>query len=267
MKAERRHELQENSLARFIDNLPVMMRLYADRILLAVVLVLLVVVLIRWRMNQTEARATQTANDLAEAKASVTRLQRMPMIGPPDQLVATRNRAIDEVNTAIDTVANNASSTDRTLQSQALLTRGDLNWTLANSPSIPGAATQPTLQLQKSSEEYLQQAEDAYQQVLKSFPDQKEAALSATFGLAAIAENRHNWDEAARLYNQIKNSDAEKMYKDLADARLKLLPDIQAPVLLGSLTTKPADLTPLVLAPTSQPATQPVPTPATQPAH
>ena len=42
-----------------------MLRLYADRILLAVVLVLLVVVLIRWRMNQTEARATQnieTAN-------------------------------------------------------------------------------------------------------------------------------------------------------------------------------------------------------------
>ena len=67
MKAERRHELQENSLARFIDNLPVMLRLYADRILLAVVLVLLVVVLIRWRMNQTEAKATQTANDLAEA--------------------------------------------------------------------------------------------------------------------------------------------------------------------------------------------------------
>src|SRR5438874_2232788 len=159
MKAERRHELQENSLARFIDNLPVMLRLYADRILLAVVLVLLVVVLIRWRMNQTEARANQTANDLAEAKASVTRLQRMPMIG-----------------------------------------------------------------------------------------------------LAAIAENRHNWDEAAKLYNQIKNSDVEKMYKDLADARLKLLPDIQAPVLLGSLTTKPADL-----EPASQPATQSTSLPATQP--
>src|SRR5438034_4188119 len=137
MKAERRHELQENSLARFIDNLPVMLRLYADRILLAVVLVLLVVVLIRWRMNQTEARATQTANDLAEAKASVTRLQRMPMIGPADQLVATRNRAIDEVNAAIDSIANNASSTDRTLQAQALVTKGDLNWTLANSPPIP----------------------------------------------------------------------------------------------------------------------------------
>ena len=121
MKAERRHELQENSLARFIDNFPVMLRLYADRILLAVVLVLLVVVLIRWRMNQAEARATQTANDLAEAKSSVTRLQRMPMIGPPDQLVATRNRAIDEVNAAIDNIANNASSTDRTLQAQALV--------------------------------------------------------------------------------------------------------------------------------------------------
>jgi len=31
MKAERRHELQQNSLARFIDNLPVMAALLCDR--------------------------------------------------------------------------------------------------------------------------------------------------------------------------------------------------------------------------------------------
>src|SRR5262249_20636665 len=163
-----------------------------------VVLVLLVIVLIRWRMNQTEMRANQVANDLAQAKSSVTRLQRMPMIGPADQLVATRNRAIDEVNAAIDSVASNASSSDRSLQAQALIPKGDLKWTLANAPPIPGAATQPTLQLQKSPEDYLQAADDAYQQVLKNFPDEKEASLSATFGLAAIAENHHNWDEATK---------------------------------------------------------------------
>ncbi len=61
MKAERRHELQQNSLARFIDNFPVMVRLYADRILLVIVLILLVIVLIRWRMNAAVERANSVA--------------------------------------------------------------------------------------------------------------------------------------------------------------------------------------------------------------
>ena len=45
MKSERRHELQENSLARFMNNLPVMLRLYADRILLGLVVILLYIAL------------------------------------------------------------------------------------------------------------------------------------------------------------------------------------------------------------------------------
>ena len=73
--------------------------------------------------------------------------------------------------------------------------------------------------------------------------------LAANFGLAAIAEDNHNWDEATKIYNQIKSSSVEQMYKDLADARLKLLPEIEQPVLVGSLTTKPADMAPLVMAP------------------
>ncbi len=192
------------------------------------------------------------------------------MVGPGDQLAAMRSKTIDEVNAAIDSISTNATSADAALQAKALLTKGDLNWTLANLPPIPGAATQPSLKLSRTTDEYLSQAADAYQQVLKNFPDQSDTVLAANFGLAAIAEDNHNWDEATKIYNQIKSSSVEQMYKDLADARLKLLPEIEQPVLVGSLTTKPADMTPLVMAPSSQPATQPAPTmmmaPATQPA-
>ena len=38
MKAQRRHELQTNSLAKFLENLPIALRLYADRILLVIVI-------------------------------------------------------------------------------------------------------------------------------------------------------------------------------------------------------------------------------------
>src|ERR1051325_11078274 len=98
MKAERRHELQQNSLARFIDNLPVMARLYADRILLVVVLILLVIVLIRWRMNAAAEKQVAITNDLATARADVQRLGTMQLLGPPEQLATQRSKLIDEVN-------------------------------------------------------------------------------------------------------------------------------------------------------------------------
>jgi hypothetical protein len=267
MKAERRHELQQNSLAKFLDNLPVMLRLYADRILLVVVLVLLVIVLIRWRVNAAATRTAQVADNLAAARSSVKQLEHLNLSRPPDQIVSFRNKLIADVNDAIEQIASNASNSDATLQAQALLTRGDLYWTLANSPPIPGAATQPSLTLPKSGEEYLSLAADSYQQVQKNFPDNKEAALAANFGLAAIAENRRNWDEAARIYNQIKDLTTEKMYKDLAEQRLKLLPEIKEPMLVGDLTSKPAELVPATL-PSTQPAPapgSPVTAPATQP--
>jgi len=265
MKAERRHELQQNSLAKFIDNLPVMARLYADRILLVVVLVLLVIVLIRWRMNAAVERQAMVSNDLANARTAVQQLQNRPQFGPPEQIAAARGKAIEEANAAIDAIGANASSSDTVLQARALLTRGDLYWTLANLPPIPGAATQPALRLARSSDEYLQQAEDAYQAVLKNFPTQADTALAANFGLAAIAENRHNWDQAQKIYQQIKDSGADSMFKALADERIKLLPEIEKPVLIGSLTTKPADLA-VTPAPTPQhAATQPATTqPTTQ---
>jgi hypothetical protein len=52
------------------------------------------------------------------------------------------------------------------------------------------------------------------------------------------------------------------MYKLLADARLKLIPEMQQPKLFGSLTTKPAALTPLVMTPATNSSTQPASRPA-----
>jgi tetratricopeptide (TPR) repeat protein len=274
MKAERRHELQENSLAKWIDNFPVMVRLYADRILLVVVLILLVIVLIRWRMNSAAEKAVVVTNDLATARTGVQRLANSQLLGPPEQLATQRSKTIDEVNAAIDSIATNAPSSDTAVQARSLLTRGDLYWTLANLPDLPGAATQPSLRLARSKDEYLQQAEESYQNVLKNFPNQSDADLGARFGLAAVDENKRDFDSAAKIYDQIKSSSVDSMYKDLADTRRKLLPEIKEPILVGELTTKPSEAAPLVFAPTSQPSTQsspsiattqPVTMPSTQP--
>jgi uncharacterized membrane-anchored protein YhcB (DUF1043 family) len=259
MKSERRHELQQNSLASFLENLPIYARVYADRILLVVVLILLVVVIIRWRINASEQRQMQIGNDLATARSSLEQLRQFVPVGPPDQLAALRGQLITEITTGIENVANNSSEKDSQLRAQALLTRGDLFWTLANLRQIPGATTQPLLQLPKTSEDYLQSAQDAYQQVISTYPNQKTAVVAANFGLGAIDENRGQWADAEKIYDQIKNSDADKMYKDLADARIKLLPEMERRLLLGNLaTTQPtqSQSEPLVFAP--PPSTAPI---------
>jgi tetratricopeptide (TPR) repeat protein len=234
-----------------MENLPVYARLYADRVLLVVVLILLVIVIIRWRINANVQREMQVANDLATARGSLERLEQFVPLGPPDQLASERGQLIGEVTQGIDNVANNSSDKDTQLRAQALVTRGNLYWTLANLPPISGAATQPLLALPKTSDEYLQSAQDSYQQVISSYPNEKDAVIAANFGLGAIDENRHQWADAQRIYEQIENSDADKMYKDLAGDRIKLLGEMEKPLFFGTLTSRPttAESQPLVFAP------------------
>src|SRR3954454_11456955 len=189
MKAERRHQVQENSLARFMNNLPVMLRLYADRILLGVVLVLLVIVLINWRMNSTKQRVNSAGDSLAAARMYIRQLTTNGPLGTAEQVGQLRSQAEREIGNAVD----NAAENDTRLRAQAVLARGDLFWALAN---IPAATAAPTTQtfgslplarpnlatsgpataattlpsdaaLSSGAAEFLTQAEQAYNEVAK----------------------------------------------------------------------------------------------------
>jgi tetratricopeptide (TPR) repeat protein len=265
MKAERRHELQDNTLARKLQNLPVALQFYADKILLGIVIILAIIVLVRWRINAGRERARAAADALASARTSILALSRIPPIGPAQQLADYRNQLRNDAETALRTISADAAADDTRLRSEALLAKADLLWTLANLPDIPGAATQPVLRLTESRDDLLKQAEETYQQILKNYPAQPRMKASALFGLAAIAEDRRNFDLAAEQYNQVKQSDAEEMYKQLADARLRILPDLRQPLVFGSLTTRPAELSPPAPTTSTQPATAPSTRPTTQP--
>jgi hypothetical protein len=138
---------------------------------------------------------------------------------------------------------------DARVRAEALVTRGDLNWALANLPVLPGAATQPALTLPQSSAEALQSAEDAWQQVIQKYPDQMMPAVTAMFGLAAVAENRAQWDIAKAQYNAIlQRADIPQSFKTAAALRLQALVRLSEPLFTGTLTTQP----------TTAPATQPL---------
>jgi hypothetical protein len=149
-----------------------------------------------------------------------------------------------------------------------MLARGDLNWTAASLPPLPGAATQPALHMAKSSKEYLSNAAEAYQAITSGYSDVTHADMAARFGLAAIHEQRGEWEQAKSIYQKIA-ADAAKFpsYKQLADARLTAVDTLRQPVIMGKPATEPAMpelakfpsttfIPPTIAAPSTAPATQ-----------
>jgi len=146
-------------------------------------------------------------------------------------------------------------SDERRIQAEAMLTRGDLNWTAASLPPVQGAATQPSLQM-KPPKEYLATAAESYQAVTNSYPEITHADIAARFGLAAIHEQRGEWDQAKQIYSKI-SADSSKLgaYKELADARLKAVDLLRHPVIMGKPATEPA----MPAAMNEFPSTRPLP--------
>ena len=84
---------------------------------------------------------------------------------------------------------------------------------------------------------------------------------SAQLGLAAIAENRSNWDEASKRYEEVSNrSDAPDMVRSTAQIRLNLLDRLRQPVLVGPYPSPAATtLTAMISAATQPSTTRPAP--------
>jgi len=82
-------------------------------------------------------------------------------------------------------------------------------------------------------EKLLGAAEGAFRRIIVEFPDRHEAVVRAHLGLAAIAENRGNREEAARQYKAILDDPklaAITMYKGIAAARASTLDERMQPV-------------------------------------
>jgi hypothetical protein len=237
MKAERRHQLQDNELVKQLETLPEKLQRHASKIVLAITFVLLCVFIYRYRVNAATQRLNALAQATATAQLGSRELRRLDaQFVPAEQMAAYRTQLTTEVNNAIDTILREADGDDgAALRADALVAKGDLNWALANLAPLPGATTQPALRLPKSPEDYLKAAEAAYRDVLNAYSNQPMPWVTAQFGLAAIAENRGEWDAARAAYTAIVNSkDTSVAFQQQARAKLLLLNEIQGPVLLSA---------------------------------
>jgi hypothetical protein len=277
MKAERRHELKTNWLAGALVDLPGFLREYGSRILLAVLFVALVIVLVYQYTTGRVVQDERSREALTSARESVDRvrqmipqLAQMPfLVVPSDAIQKFRDEHVADAQKAIQ-VALQAN--DPSVKADAEVVSGDLDLLRASIPPLPGSDTRPSLNGygDRGREDLLRSAEDAYNRVTSAPLDaNKEAVRNARFGVAAIAEDRAQWDKAKDYYQQIiSDPSTPSLFKDMARERQDNLTTLQKPILAAGPASAPSpflgpDLMSLLATQPSITTTQPS---TTQPA-
>lgn len=272
MKAERRHELKTNALARGLEGLPDYWREYGSRILLVVLVAAIAFLLVRYWNDKKANDARLVAESIETASTSLQELQQLPaqsFVRPASEIAEGREKLRQQAEQAINTILN--TTKDPKMLVAAYLDRGNLYWSLANFPETPGSTTLPSSQQLTNRDAFLDQAKASYEKVLDpAYKASVENIFAARMGLAAIAENQGKWDEAKAQYQAI--ADAPNMpasFKELAAKRLANLAKYQSPALLvpaPTVTPEPSTA-PATSSATSQPTASPAAIPQTFPAN
>lgn len=262
MKAQRRHQLQANELAKQLETFPETLKRNASTILLMVTACVVVFFVVRYRRAAAENRQINLASALLTARQGPQALRNADVWrsqAPIEQVVARRNQLISETRSAIDTILREAEGDDeKAMRAEALVAKGDMSWSLGNLKPVPEAATQPAFALARTSVEYLKDAEDAYTDVVSGYSGQIVSWVSAQMGLAAIAENRSDWAAARQRYQAVldRKADVPDSLARLAAQRMNMLAMLQKPIYLGDYPPK------TTTAPTTSPAVAMEPTPS-----
>ena len=285
MDSQHRHELKTNALASGLTSLPELFRKHSSKLLTVVAIVLLVVAAVRYKRSQDAVREMEVSQSLASGLASLAELNSR-IYSPLGLLSEERQKMCDDaetnVKTAVEKVVNESDPKhDAGRLATAYAALGDLYWTLANHSPI--ATTQPATQPTTRPTHYLDLSRDAYLKVTKDFADQTQIVTAARFALAAIAENKRDWNAARGEYRAILESTtvlaADKL---MAERRIAGVDELEKPLLrlpasqpvIDLPTTAPSapiSLTPLpsldmtIPVPATQPTTKPTTKATTQP--
>ncbi len=269
MKAERRHELKQNSLVRNLEHLPDTGKIYGTRILLGLILVIIVFLLVRYRINANADRMNLARIQLASAAENLGRLRSTAVVpvGQEAGTVQARSSLFSSGVQSAQDAFDAAPDKDDQLKAEALIAKGDLNFEMANLPQISLATKQPET-VAPNIDQYLSDSEGAYNQALQ-YPDQISTATAARFGLAAVAENRaalnskdgSQWEKAHQQYDAIVLSNAPEGFRKMAQNRDAMLASLRQPLftsLAPITTTQPTQ--DLALPDGPMPSTAPIAT-------
>ena len=236
MKAERRHELQTNTLALWLRwRAPEVWAKYGTHILLGVIVVLLGIVLIRHLMNKPVEEANRAADLLVSAREQIQEVN--ALVRPPGEARG--------ILTLIQQAMEQSKRPE--IQSEAQLALGDYYWALFNAPLPPGADSQPTVVPEESPSELLDKAQMAYAAAMKDAGGRPYVVTRGRFGLASVAEARGFeamrkagfkgvdasafWEKAREHYQAIlDDATTPQELKDEAKWHLEQLKEVGKPI-------------------------------------
>src|SRR5207302_150846 len=121
---------------------------YGQPVLLGLIFVILLIVLIRFRSSSSRERLETATAGIGTGRARIAELRSLAGAPgtPPESVAAGRQNAFIEAERNLSTSLNDLGDSNPKLRAEALIARGDLYWTAANLPALPGAATNPSLQ-------------------------------------------------------------------------------------------------------------------------
>ncbi len=234
MKAEERHELQQNDLASWVYTLPYLLKQYGSYVLLVAACCVLSYQL--WNYYQTKQEiALQSAwNEVNDADSPST-------INPPAKL----RSVIEKFDV-------------RPVQAEAYLQLGKFyhDSVLAGNPE----AGYKGVKIKKDAA--LEQAEAAFKKVISEYTDLPLAAAQAYLQLGAVEESKGDWDAAKRDYQKLIDKAgpyAGTAFASEAQFRLDSLDKFSQPVVFAVAASQPATATaPAMRAPAAtEPTTVP----------
>ena len=214
MDTEHRHELKDGDLERFLREFPQWWAQYGNKLLLAILVVL--VVIFGWRMWKSKAAAADERiwQSLATARDPYA-LREIALI-----------------------------SDDPNIRARAHLRAADMLLLASVRPA--GAEPDPLTGRTASTDPEADRdmAREDYQAVLKQDGAHVVLKLNAKMGLAAIAETVRDFDRAEQLYAEVQ-AEAGGTFDSIAgraSVRQSLLPQLARPVVFGPEPERPASL-------------------------
>ena len=221
------------------------------------------IVMVRYRINVAQERLFAAQQSLGIAADDLRRLKDCVQSGNGRDSVHEGPRGIlfGWAATGGRGVSESARSQEA-MKAEALLGQGDLNFEMANTPELPGAATQPALRLADPEDSLLSNASDAYSQILQNYSTSEIRGDGRAFrsggdcGKPGGRRRRVGRFAMGCRQDSISGHSRQRRrggVQDDGNSEIGILPQLSKPAAMGlTATTRPATLQAFPLAPTTQ---------------
>ena len=233
-------ELHETALGRLMLRLKDSAGDYVNWILIALVGAAALAWALRLRSDsnrQMEATARQGLAQLGETVAGARLLAGAAPLLTADQLA----ERVSEFDAQLAETATLTRDADGPVRARAARLQGDYFWALATLPQ-PRPATRPAGEFEaaRPADDLLDDAAAAYRSVVAEHADSAVSVRAALFGLAAVAEERGDFEAAGEAYDELlERDDLPPVQERLAEARRSLLPRLSTVSRLAAASSAP----------------------------